>query len=167
MPIRCGKRLSATADAGRHKHRAKWCCARFAKMICIRTMSQLDTPPTWRRAWSNWPRLARFWSPSYTHKLTDGYFAFKDLGQTQIKGVEEPLHIYEVLGSGRYARACKSLPGVDSRGLSGGRANWNSCSEALEQAKAGHGQIVGVMGEPGLGKSRLFYEFKLTPTVAV
>jgi predicted ATPase len=32
---------------------------------------------------------------------------------------------------------------------------------ALEQAKAGHGQIVGVMGEPGLGKSRLFYEFKL------
>ncbi len=33
---------------------------------------------------------------------------------------------------------------------------------ALEQAKEGHGQIVGVMGEPGLGKSRLFYEFKLT-----
>jgi predicted ATPase len=33
---------------------------------------------------------------------------------------------------------------------------------ALTQAKAGHGQIVGVMGEPGLGKSRLFYEFKLT-----
>ena len=33
--------------------------------------------------------------------------------------------------------------------------------QALVQAKAGHGQIVGVMGEPGLGKSRLFYEFKL------
>ena len=32
---------------------------------------------------------------------------------------------------------------------------------ALEQAKAGHGQIAGVMGEPGVGKSRLFYEFKL------
>jgi predicted ATPase len=31
----------------------------------------------------------------------------------------------------------------------------------LDQAKSGHGQIVGVMGEPGLGKSRLFYEFKL------
>src|SRR5262249_61651152 len=34
-------------------------------------------------------------------------------------------------------------------------------SNALEQAKSGHGQIVGVMGEPGVGKSRLFYEFKL------
>ena len=33
---------------------------------------------------------------------------------------------------------------------------------ALDQAKDGHGQIVGVLGEPGLGKSRLFYEFKLT-----
>ena len=37
---------------------------------------------------------------AYTHKLTDGYFEFKDLGQTQIKGVEEPLNIYEVLGAG-------------------------------------------------------------------
>ena len=34
--------------------------------------------------------------------------------------------------------------------------------QALDQAKDGHGQIVGVIGEPGLGKSRLFYEFKLT-----
>jgi predicted ATPase len=33
--------------------------------------------------------------------------------------------------------------------------------KALEQAQAGHGQIVGVMGEPGVGKSRLFYEFKV------
>jgi class 3 adenylate cyclase len=35
---------------------------------------------------------------AYTHHLTDGYFAFKDLGLTQIKGVEEPFNIYEVLG---------------------------------------------------------------------
>src|SRR5262249_58265309 len=33
---------------------------------------------------------------------------------------------------------------------------------ALAQATAGHGQIVGVIGEPGLGKSRLFHEFELT-----
>ena len=37
---------------------------------------------------------------AYTHKLTDGYFAFKDLGKTEIKGVEEPLNVYEVLGAG-------------------------------------------------------------------
>lgn len=32
--------------------------------------------------------------------------------------------------------------------------------QALERAKAGHGQIVGVVGEAGVGKSRLFHEFK-------
>ena len=37
---------------------------------------------------------------AYTHKLTDGYFEFKDSGQTQIKGVEAPLNVYEVLGAG-------------------------------------------------------------------
>ena len=36
----------------------------------------------------------------YTQKLTEGYFEFKDLGKTQVKGVEEPLTIYEVLGAG-------------------------------------------------------------------
>jgi class 3 adenylate cyclase len=37
---------------------------------------------------------------AYTQRLTEGYFAFKDLGPTQIKGMEEPLHIYEMLGAG-------------------------------------------------------------------
>ena len=37
---------------------------------------------------------------AYTQKLTEGYFAFKALGATQIKGVEEPLTVYEVLGAG-------------------------------------------------------------------
>src|SRR2546428_4493721 len=36
----------------------------------------------------------------YTYKLTGGYFEFKDLGKTQVKGVEEPLKVYEVLGVG-------------------------------------------------------------------
>jgi len=35
---------------------------------------------------------------THTHRLTDGYFAFRDLGHTQIKGAEEPLNVYEVLG---------------------------------------------------------------------
>src|SRR5436309_1179311 len=37
---------------------------------------------------------------AYTHKLTAGYFEFKALGEAQIKGVEEPLQVYEVLGAG-------------------------------------------------------------------
>ncbi|MBI3249453.1 MAG: AAA family ATPase [Deltaproteobacteria bacterium] len=95
----------------------------------------------------------------YTHKLTDGYFAFKDLGPTQIKGVEEPQHIYEVLGVGPLRTR---LQVSARRGLTrfvGRQHEMEQLQRALEQAKAGHGQIVGMMGEAGLGKSRLLYEF--------
>jgi hypothetical protein len=98
---------------------------------------------------------------AYTHKLTEGYFEFKSLGQTQIKGVEEPLHVYEVLGAGPLRTR---LQVAARRGLTrfvGRQREMEQMQQALAHAKAGHGQIVGVMGEPGLGKSRLFYEFKL------
>src|SRR5262245_4740426 len=98
----------------------------------------------------------------YTHKLTEGYFAFKALGAAAIKGVEEPLQVYEVLGAGPLRTR---LQVSATRGLTqcvGRHSEMEQLQRALAQAKAGHGQIVGVMGEPGLGKSRLFYEFKLS-----
>ena len=93
---------------------------------------------------------------TYTHRLTDGYFAFKELGPTQIKGVEDPLPIYEVLGVG----ALRTRLQVAARGgltrFVGRQSEMEQLKVALEQAKAEHGQVVGVMGEPGLGKSRSF-----------
>jgi len=97
-----------------------------------------------------------------THRLTEGYFEFKALGKTPIKGAEEPLNVYEVVGAGPLRT---KLQVAARRGLTrfvGRHAEMEQIRKALEQAKAGHGQIVGVMGEPGVGKSRLFYEFKLT-----
>ena len=97
-----------------------------------------------------------------THKLTDGYFNFEALGKTKVKGVEEPVPIYEVTGAGPLRTR---LQVSARRGLSrfvGRHSEMEQMNQALEQTKAGHGQIVGVIGEPGLGKSRLFYEFKLT-----
>ncbi len=99
---------------------------------------------------------------AYTHKLTEGYFAFKALGQTQIKGMEESLAVYEVLDAGPLRTRLQVS--ATRRGLTrfvGRQSELEQIRKALEQAKAGHGQIVGVVGEPGLGKSRLFYEFKL------
>ena len=98
----------------------------------------------------------------YTRKLTEGYFDLKALGAAEIKGMEEPLNVYEVLGAGPLRTR---LQVSARRGLSrfvGRHVEMEQMQQALEQAKEGHGQIVGVMGEPGLGKSRLFYEFKLT-----
>jgi predicted ATPase/class 3 adenylate cyclase len=98
---------------------------------------------------------------AYTHKLTEGYFDFKTLGQTQIKGVEELLYIYEVLGAGPLRTRLQVSVWRGLTRFVGRQRELEQMQKALEQAKAGHGQIVGVMGEPGLGKSRLFYEFKL------
>jgi class 3 adenylate cyclase len=98
----------------------------------------------------------------YTRRLVEGYFALKALGAAEIKGVDAPLQVYEVLGAGPLRTRLQISA---RRGLTRfiGRQNeLEQMQRALEQAKAGRGQIVGVRGEPGLGKSRLFYEFKLT-----
>ena len=98
----------------------------------------------------------------YTQKLTEGYFDLKALGAAEIKGVEEPLNVYEVMGAGPLRTR---LQVSARRGLTrfvGRHGEMEQLQGALDQAKAGHGQIVGVLGEPGLGKSRLFYEFKQT-----
>src|SRR5262249_30657868 len=97
----------------------------------------------------------------YTKRLTEGYFALKALGAAAIKGMADPLPVYEVLGAGPLRTR---LQVAARRGLTkfvGRHAELEQMRAALEQAKAGHGQIVGTMGEPGLGKSRLLYEFKL------
>ena len=97
----------------------------------------------------------------YTRKLTEGYFDLKALGAADIKGVDEPLNVYEVVGAGALRTRFQV---TTRRGLTrfvGRHSEMEQLQAAWEQAKTGHGQIVGVMGDPGLGKSRLFYEFKL------
>jgi class 3 adenylate cyclase/tetratricopeptide (TPR) repeat protein len=97
----------------------------------------------------------------HTRKLVEGYFELKALGAAEIKGVEAPLPIYEVLSAGPLRTR---LQVAIRRGVTrfvGRQRELEQLQHALTHAKAGHGQIVGVIGEPGLGKSRLFYEFKL------
>ena len=59
----------------------------------------------------------------------------------------------------RRVLGCKPRPRADSRASSGATPSSNTLRQALEQARAGHGQVVALVGEPGVGKSRLFWEF--------
>ena len=98
--------------------------------------------------------------PPVVQKTCEGYFAFKSLGPTRVRGVTEPVEIYEVTGLGPLRTR---LQAAALRGLSRfvGRDNeLEQMKRALELARKGHGQIVAAIGEPGVGKSRLFYEFK-------
>jgi class 3 adenylate cyclase/predicted ATPase len=98
----------------------------------------------------------------HTHRLSEGYFEFKDLGPARVKGVSEPIHIHEVVGAGPLRTR---LQVAARRGLVqfvGRREELQRLRTALEHARRGRGGIVGVRGAPGVGKSRLFHEFKLT-----
>ena len=99
-------------------------------------------------------------------RLTEGYLHCKSLGLVPIKGVPAPVEVFELLGAEpRRTR----LQVAALRGLTrfvGRQAELASLRQALERTGTGHGQIVGVSGELGVGKSRLLYEFidaHLTP----
>jgi class 3 adenylate cyclase len=97
----------------------------------------------------------------HTHRLTEGYFEFRPLGPTRVKGVTEAVKVYQVTGIGPLRT---KLEVAALRGLArfvGRQAEMEQLRKALELAKGGQGQIVGVMGDAGVGKSRLFHEFKL------
>jgi class 3 adenylate cyclase len=93
-------------------------------------------------------------------KLVEGYFALKPLGPARIKGVSEPLEIYEVTGLGQLRTRLQRGAARGYTKFVGRQREMEALSHAAEQAKSGHGQIVGAMAEPGVGKSRLFFEFK-------
>jgi class 3 adenylate cyclase/tetratricopeptide (TPR) repeat protein/ribosomal protein L40E len=93
-------------------------------------------------------------------RLCEGYFIFKSLGPTKVKGVSEPVEVYEVTGLGPLRTRLERAAG---RGLSkfvGREREMEAMKNAAEQAEAGHGQIVAAMAEAGVGKSRLLFEFK-------
>jgi class 3 adenylate cyclase/ABC-type dipeptide/oligopeptide/nickel transport system ATPase component len=95
-----------------------------------------------------------------TYRLTGGYFEFKPLGELQVKGKEKPVEAYRVLGLGP---AKSRLEAAEARGLIkfvGRRRELENLAECFGRAKAGQGQVVGIVGESGIGKSRLVLEFR-------
>jgi class 3 adenylate cyclase len=94
-----------------------------------------------------------------TYALAEGYVQVHARGPTTVKGLAEPVSVYELTGaSGLRTRFQTSL----SRGLSrfvGRDAALAELRSALVRAAGGHGQVVAMLGEPGVGKSRLLYEF--------
>jgi class 3 adenylate cyclase/tetratricopeptide (TPR) repeat protein len=94
-----------------------------------------------------------------TLALAEGYVEVEPLGPVPIKGLPAPVDAYELRGAGRVRTR---LQASAARGLSrfvGRDAEMEQLRAAQEQAASEHGQVVAVVGEPGVGKSRLFYEF--------
>jgi class 3 adenylate cyclase/tetratricopeptide (TPR) repeat protein len=94
-----------------------------------------------------------------TLNLAEGYVQVKSLGPRPVKGLEAPIEVYEVTGAGT---ARSRLQAAAARGLTrfvGRDTELAQLRQALDRAAAGQGQVVAVVGEAGVGKSRLFWEF--------
>jgi class 3 adenylate cyclase/tetratricopeptide (TPR) repeat protein len=95
-----------------------------------------------------------------THRLVRDFFEFKSLGKVQVKGKEEPLEAYELVKAGEVetrlgAAVAKGLTRLVGRGR-----EMETMKEAYERARSGSGQVVGIVGEAGVGKSRLLIELR-------
>ena len=90
--------------------------------------------------------------------LAEGYVQVTPLGPMPVKGVAAPVDVFELVGASGIRRR---LQAAAARGLTrfvGRDTEFAALVQALERAKAGHGQVVAVVGEAGVGKSRLVYE---------
>jgi class 3 adenylate cyclase len=93
-----------------------------------------------------------------TLHLAEGFVQVTPLGPVPIKGLGEPVEVFELVGPGA---ARTRLEAAARRGLTrfvGRSAELEQLRGALDRASLGHGQVVAVVGEPGVGKSRLFWE---------
>ncbi|MBI3325760.1 MAG: AAA family ATPase [Nitrospinae bacterium] len=92
-------------------------------------------------------------------RLAEGYVQVEPLGPVRVRGLLEPVDAFELIGAGPVRTR---LQVSVARGLTrfvGRQHELEMLRQALERARVGHGQIVALVGEPGVGKSRLFYEF--------
>src|SRR5262245_47215596 len=93
-----------------------------------------------------------------TLALAEGFVEVKPLGPVRVKGLSEPIEVYEVIGAGP---ARTRLQASARRGLTrfvGRDAELEQLRRAQQLAASGHGQVAAIVGEAGVGQSRLVYE---------
>src|SRR5262249_44655892 len=91
-------------------------------------------------------------------RLVEGLVRVQALGPIPVKGLPEPLEVFELTGASDIRHR---LQASVARGLTrfvGRQQELLALQQALERAGTGHGQVVALVGEPGVGKSRLVYE---------
>ena len=94
-----------------------------------------------------------------TAALVEGYFRLRDLGETPVEGAERAIPVFDLEGEGPVrSRLERQLARLGTRFI-GREQEMGALHAALERARAGKGQVVAVIGNAGIGKSRLCHEF--------
>jgi class 3 adenylate cyclase/tetratricopeptide (TPR) repeat protein len=103
--------------------------------------------------------------PIETVRLAEGLIEVTPLGPVPVKGLPEPVEVYELQRAGPVR---SRLHAAAARGLTrfvGRAGELEQLRQALGRARGGHGQVVAMVGEPGVGKSRLVWEVTHSPRV--
>lgn len=94
-----------------------------------------------------------------THRFVTTLFEFEDRGKIAVKGKAEPIQVYSVLGERKGATRQRGIAGLQSP-MVGRESEYAQLLQVLSNARAGRGAIVSIVGEAGLGKSRLVAEWR-------
>src|SRR2546428_1873477 len=98
---------------------------------------------------------------SATYRFISSLVEAVDVGQLELKGKSETVHAYEITGLKQGASHTRGLAGVRSP-MVGRDAQLDQLAQAFQVAKAGQGRVACIVGEPGMGKSRLLAELRAT-----
>jgi class 3 adenylate cyclase/tetratricopeptide (TPR) repeat protein len=94
-----------------------------------------------------------------TLRLAEGHIAVRSLGPMPVKGLADPVQIYEVTGAGAARTRLEAAAGRGLTRFVGRGVQLEQLLRAQQLAGRGRGQVVAIIGEAGVGKSRLVHEF--------
>jgi class 3 adenylate cyclase/tetratricopeptide (TPR) repeat protein len=106
------------------------------------------------------------WITADTLRLAEDFVQVQPLGPVPVQGLDAPVEVFNVIGAGQVRTRFQA---ATLRGLSrfvGRDAEMEQLRAALDGVRHGHGEVVAVVGEPGVGKSRLFHELTHSHRVA-
>src|SRR5262249_39253825 len=103
--------------------------------------------------------------PLATFQLVEGHIEVKERGPVPVKGLPEPVEVYELVGTGSVRSRLQAAAMHGLTRFVGRDAEMEQLHLCLEEAESGHGQVVAVSGDRGVGKARLYWEFTRSPRV--
>jgi len=95
-----------------------------------------------------------------THRLVRDFFEFETLGKIEVKGKKEPQEAFELIKTGEVATRIGASVAKGLTRFVGRKNSMPALLDAFDKVKSGSGQVVGLVGEAGVGKSRLLLEMR-------
>jgi class 3 adenylate cyclase/tetratricopeptide (TPR) repeat protein len=95
----------------------------------------------------------------HTAALVGGQFRLRDLGSRDVRGLPLPIHVFELEGVGELQSRLDVLRARRFSRFVGRATEMRILEGALERTRSGSGSVIGIVAEPGMGKSRLCSEF--------